>query len=240
MVKHAMLNNIDHKGLKVATGRGADLGDDVMCVLALPSEFRNIVADYPIFFQRNTAADSYSPVAMFGFQNGENLFLTGDQWNATYIPLMIRRGPFSIGFQESGEESGAGKKMVIAMDMDNPRVGVDQGELLFEPFGGNTRYTDQVVEVLQEIEQGQSIVDEFVGALKEHDLLEPFALNVELNSGAKHSLQGFYTIHEEKLAALDGAVLADFSRRGILQACYMVVASMGNIARLIELKNRRA
>jgi hypothetical protein len=148
MVKHAMLNNIDHKGLKVATGRGADLGDDVMCVLALPSEFRNIVADYPIFFQRNTAADSYSPVAMFGFQNGENLFLTGDQWNATYIPLMIRRGPFSIGFQESGEESGAGKKMVIAMDMDNPRVGVDQGELLFEPFGGNTRYTDQVVEVL--------------------------------------------------------------------------------------------
>ena len=240
MAKHAMLNNIDHKGLKVATERGAQWGDDVMCVLALPSEFRSIIADYPIFFQRNAETDAYHPVAMFGFQNGENLFLTENQWNATYIPLMIQRGPFSIGFQESGEETGASKKMVIAVDMDNPRVGAEQGELVFEPFGGNTLYTDQVVEVLQQIEQGQGIVDEFVGALKEHDLLEPFALNVELNSGAKHSLQGFYTIHEEKLAALDGTVLADFSRRGILQACYMVIASMGNIARLIELKNRRA
>ena len=240
MAKHAMLNNIDHKGLKVATERGAQWGDDVMCVLALPSEFRSIIADYPIFFQRSADTGAYQPVAMFGFQNGENLFLTGNQWNASYVPLMVQRGPFSIGFQESGEESHGGKKMVIAMDMDNPRVGAEQGELLFEPFGGNTAYTDKIIELLQQIEQGQGVVDEFVSVLSEHDLLEPFSLNVELNNGSKHSLQGFHTINEEKLAVLDGTVLADFSRRGILQACYMVIASMSNIARLIEFKNQQA
>ncbi|MEP6391701.1 MAG: SapC family protein [Halioglobus sp.] len=239
MTKHAMLNNIDHKDVRVATARGAEFGDNVMCVMAVPSEFRNIVSDYPIFLQRSSEKDTYRPVAMFGFEKGENLFLSGAHWDASYIPLMSQRGPFSIGFQETGDDSVAGKKMVIALDMDNPRVGAAEGEPLFEPFGGNTAYTDQIVEVLEEIEQGQTVVEEFVAALKEHDLLEPFSLSVELNDGSEHRLLGFYTIHEERLAALDGTVLADFSRRGILQACYMVVASMANIAKLIALKNRR-
>ena len=30
-------------------GYGVEYGDDQMCTLAIPSEFRNLVADYPIF-----------------------------------------------------------------------------------------------------------------------------------------------------------------------------------------------
>jgi hypothetical protein len=237
MTKHAMLNNIEHKDVRVDTRHGAQFGDEIACTLAIPSEFRSIQVDYPIFFHKNSDTGKYSPMAMFGLAQGENLFLTGDQWNATYVPLMIQRGPFSIGFQEAADQS-ADKKMVISIDMDNPRVGAGEGEPLFEPFGGNSGYTDQMVEVLQEIERGQGVIEEFVNALLEHDLLEPFSLEVKLNSGATHGLKGFHTIHEEKLAALGGAVLADFSRRGILQACYLVIASTANIGRLIELKNK--
>lgn len=240
MANHAMLNNVDHKDLRVATGRGADLGDDVMYTLALPCEFRSITADYPILFHRNGETGKYVPVVMFGFERGENLFLEGNQWHATYIPLMIQRGPFLIGFQGVAENDSTRKKMVISIDMDNPRVGASDGEPLFQPFGGNSEYTDQIVDVLQEIESGRVMMEEFVDALLEHDLLEPVTLDVELDSGAKHSLRGFHTVHEERLAALDGVVLADFSRRGILQACYLVVASMANIGRLIQLKNKRA
>ncbi|MFT5711004.1 MAG: hypothetical protein ACI8QT_001705 [Halioglobus sp.] len=240
MATHAMLNNIEHKKSRVDTRHGAEFGDAIMCTLAVPAEFRSVQADYPIFFHRHGDTDKYQPMAMFGFQRGENLFLSGNEWNATYIPLMIQRGPFAIGFQQSEEDRTASKKMVISIDMDSPRVGTNEGELLFDPFGGNSDYTDGVVEILQHIEQGQGVIDEFVEALLAHDLLEPFSLDVKLNAGSQHSLKGFYTIDEEKLAGLDGAVLADFSRRGILQACYMVIASMANIARLIELKNKRA
>ena len=240
MTKHAMLNNIEHKDLRVDTRHGAQYGDEIACTLAIPSEFRSLQVDYPIFFHKNNETGKYSPMAMFGLAPGENLFLTGNQWSATYIPLMIQRGPFSIGFQEATEDPNADKKMVISIDMDNPRVGVSDGEPLFEPFGGNSGYTDKVVEVLQQIEQGQAVIEEFANALLEHDLLEPFSLEVKLNSGATHSLKGFHTIHEEKLASLEGSVLADFSRRGILQACYLVVASTANIGRLIDLKNKRA
>jgi SapC len=239
MTNHAILNNVDHKNLRVATRHGADLGDDLMCTLAIPSEFRNIQADYPIFFHKNDDTGKYLPMVMFGLQQGENLYLNEGQWQASYIPLMIQRGPFLIGFQSVMDNNVASKKMVISIDMDNPRVGGDEGEPVFQPFGGNSEYTERVISVLQQIDDGQAVIEELQAALIEHQLLEPFSLDVELNNGVKHSLQGFHAIHEERLTALDGDVLADLSQRGILQAVYMVVASMSKIRRLIELKNGR-
>ena len=239
MTNHAILNNVDHKDLRVETRHGADLGDDIMCTLAIPSEFRNLQADYPIFFHRNDDTGKYLPMVMFGLQEGENLYLNDDRWDAAYIPFMIERGPFLIGFQDAPGDNSTSRKMVISVDMDNPRVGGSGGQPVFQPFGGNSEYTERIISVLQEIDQGQAAIEELVNALVEHDLIEPFTLDMELNSGAKHSLNGFHTIHEERLTALDGEVLADFSRRGILQAVYMVVASMSKIRRLIDLKNSR-
>jgi hypothetical protein len=73
-----------------------------------------------------------------------------------------------------------------------------------------------------------------------YDLLEPFALEIELNNGAKHSLQGFHTINEEKLVNLNGEALVDLSRKFFLPAAYMVVASLSNIRKLIGKKNKRS
>jgi hypothetical protein len=239
MKNHAILNNVDHKDLRIETRHGADLADDVMCTLAIPSEFRNIQVDYPIFFHKNTQTGQFLPMVMFGLQEGENLYLNEGKWNATYIPLMIERGPFLIGFQRVVENDSSRKKMVISIDMDNPRVGRSEGVPVFDPFGGNSEYTEHIITVLQEIDRGQAVITELVEALVEHDLLEPFTLDVTLDNGGQYTLHGFHTIHEEKLAALNGDVLADFSRRGILQAIYMVVASMGNIRKLIDFKNGR-
>ena len=238
MSNHAVLNNIDHKDLRVYTGHGEAYGDGIMCALAMPSEFRNLVADYPIFLHKDADTGKLLPMAMFGFQEGENLFLEADHWQASYIPLLLRRGPFLIGLQ-GGEPGGSrDQTMVISIDMDNPRVGT-QGEPLFDPFGGNSEYTERIITVLQDIDQGQSALDEFDRALQEHDLVEPFTLEVRLDSGKQHRLEGFHTINEEKLAGLERDVLTDFSRRGILHAAYMVLASMAHVPRLIKLKNRQ-
>jgi hypothetical protein len=209
-----------------------------MCALAIPSEFRNLISDYPIFLHRENGTGKLLPMAMFGFQDEENLFLEGDRWSASYIPLMMRRGPFMIGFQGGDPGSGTDRSMVITIDMDNPRVGAS-GELLFEPFGGNSAYTDQIASVLQEIDSGQPAIEELSRSLLEHDLVEPFSLEVKLDNRKQYRLEGFQTVNEEKLAALSGDVLVDFSRRGVLHAAYMLLASMANIPRLIALKNSR-
>lgn len=240
MANHAILNVVEHKSLRVNTGYGVELGDAVMGTLAIPSEFHSLQADYPIVLQRDSRSGKFLPMVMFGFEQGENLYLDGDQWQASYVPLMIRRGPFLIGFQSGkpgmGDKSGAA--MVISIDMDSPRLGAE-GEPLFQLSGLNSDYTDRIADILQQIDSGQAAIEELCAALAGQNLIEPFSLEVRLDSGRKHELKGFYTINEEKLALLEAPLLADFSQRGILFGAYMLVASMANIPRLIALKNRR-
>ena len=73
--------------------------------------------------------------------------------------------------------------------------------------------------------------------MQEHQLLESFVLDIELEDGSQNRLMGFYTINEEKLAALDGAAVARLYQSGYLQAIYMVIASLSNFRTLIDQKN---
>ena len=234
MTNHVILNNVAHRDLKVRQVFGPEHGDDEMCTLAIPSEFRNLQGDFPIVFHRDPDSGKYLPMAMFGFQQWENLFLEEGRWDASYVPLMKRRGPFLMGVQES---SDGAKNLVISIDLEDARVG-EEGEPLFTPFGDNSEYLESIVEVMQAIDQGQRQIEEFTEALLQQELIEPFTLEVSLDNGENHRLEGFYTISEERLVALAPEVLADFSQRGILHAAYMMLASMANIPDLIRRRNR--
>ncbi len=236
MTNHAVLNNAEHHDLRVIRDRSADLGDNVMCAQLVPQEFRDAQNDYPIFFHRNNETGRFLPYAMFGLEENENLFLEGDSWNAGYLPFLVERGPFSVGIQQkSNNERG----MVISVDLDHPRISRARGEALFLPHGGHTDYLNRIAYILQAINAGVVESESLVEDLLKYDLLKPFALEVELDSGAKHRLEGFHTIDEENLVNLDGAALADLSSKFFLSAAYMVVASLSNIRKLIEKKNQR-
>ena len=236
MTNHAVLNNVEHHDLRIIRDRSAELGDNVMCAQLLPQEFRDAQNDYPIFFHKDHNSGKFLPYAMFGLQENENLFLEGGSWNAAYLPFLVERGPFSVGVQQkSNDERG----LVISIDMDHPRVSRSQGEALFLPHGGHTDYLNRVSYLLQAINAGVVETEAFVEDLLKYDLLKPFALEVELNSGSKHRLEGFHTIDEENLVNLGGDALADLSSKFFLPAAYMAVASLSNIRKLIEKKNQR-
>lgn len=226
MARHAQLNNIDHRDLKIATARGAAWGDDLMSAPTFPAEFRDIQSCYPIVFHVN-ASGGLQPLALFGFRPGQNLFLSDAGWDATYIPLAVERQPFLIGRSADGDPT-------VHIDLDHPRVGREQGEALFRTHGGTTEYLDHASSVLLALHEGLDAVPAFVDALQRHDLLESFVLDLELDDGAQHRLAGFQTIHEERLAKLDGDALARLHRDGHLAAIYMVIASLSNFRALIE------
>lgn len=236
MSNHALLNNVDHKDLKISRKRNVDMGDQVMFCMTFPVEFRSVQHDYPIFFRKDGQTGEFIPVAMFGFEQKENLFLKDDKWDASYIPLVMDRDPFLIGFQQD-RETGE-KKPVIHIDMDSPRVSNEEGEAVFLEHGGQTPYLEKVSSMLQAIHAGQDHGKAFVQKLVEYELLESFTLEVELNDGSQNQLIGFYTIHEEKVNALSGDALADLHKDGFLQSIYMVLASMSSIRDLIERKNQ--
>ena len=132
MNNFALLNNVEHQDLRVITTRSAAYGDNVMFTITFPSEFRSVQAFYPILFHKSAGGDVW-PVALFGFQEGENLFLDDDGWHAGYIPAMIRREPFLIGYQKSRDASQPEPLRVLSLDLDHPRVSRNEGQPLFQP-----------------------------------------------------------------------------------------------------------
>ena len=94
-----LLNNIQHKDLRVITQRGAQWGDDFMSAPVTVDEFRKVQAHYPIVFQRDDQG-GFVPAALFGLQDRQNLFLNDQGWDADYLPLSVQRLPFSIGIAD--------------------------------------------------------------------------------------------------------------------------------------------
>ena len=230
MANHAPLNNVDHKNLRVVTTRGAAYGDAVMSALTFPAEFRDLQACYPIVFAQD-GNGSYDAIALLGFEQGENLFLGPNGWDAPVIPLTVERQPFMIG---------RGDELSVHIDLDSPRVrdGGIEGEALFLTYGGTSEYMERISSVLRTIHDGLAASRAFVAALVELELIESFVLDVELDDGSQNRLAGFYTINEDRLAQLSAEQLAALHGKGYLQAIYMAVASLAQFRALIQRKNR--
>ena len=238
MTKLVLLNNVDHKALRVITRRAAAYGDALMAAPTFPAEFRTIQGCYPIVFQKRADTGQFQPFALLGFEEGENLFLGKDGWEAHYIPMSIERLPFFIGGQRSSEPGGVPKR-VIHIDLDHPRVSSSDGERLFREFGGTTDYLDRMNMLLDQLDAGMSATPAFIEALLAHELLESFVLDVTLKDGSENRLAGFYTINEERLRALDGTAIGALHAHNHLEPLYMVIASMAHLRDLIDRRNRR-
>lgn len=229
MTRHALLNNVEHRDLRIITRHGADVGEDIMSALTFPAEFRNVQSHYPIVFAK-WKEGNIVPLALFGFREKQNLFLQGNTWDALYIPMMVERVPFLIGNGPNGK--------VIHIDLDSPRVSRSEGDRVFLEHGGNTEYLDHVTRMMGTLDEGLAATAPFVEALLEHNLLESFVLDIEFRDGAQHRFAGFQTIQEERLAKLDAEALGKLHARGYLQAIFMVVASLSNFRTLIERANK--
>lgn len=221
-----LLNNIQHKDLRVITQRGARWGDDFMSAPATVDEFRQLQAHYPIVFQPD-GKGGFVPTVLFGLQEGRNLFLTEQGWDADYLPLSVQRLPFSIGIADD--------ELRMMVDMDSRRISHGaEGEAVFLPHGGTTDFTENANAVLRALHEGLQATTEFVQTLMSHDLLEPFTLDVERPDGTRGQLAGYAILDEERLAALDAGTVALLHQADYLQPIYMAIASLSNFAPLIR------
>lgn len=237
MANFKLLNNVDHKDLKVIIDRSAELGDNVWYAVTFPNEFKNLQRHYPIFFIKNPDDGEFQAVAIFGVEEDENLFLDENGWNASYIPLNIMRQPFLIGFQDQDHGGETRREPVVSIDMDSPRIHPELGEPVFLEHGGNSDFLESVNSILNVLFVGMRTTRPFFATLEDLNLLESFVLDAQLSDGSEHRLAGFYTINEDTLSELDGEHLEMLNKRGYLEAIYMVIASMTNLPALLERKN---
>jgi hypothetical protein len=230
MTQHAILNKSQHRDLRVNVSRGAEYGDDIMSALTFPEEFRNVQTYYPIVFQKDEQG-GFQPVALFGLQQGENLFLEGSHWDAHYIPLSVQREPFLIGRSPNGEQ--------VHIDLDHPRVGDETGQALFHDHGGPTEFLEHISNVLGILHAGVKNTQAYIEALLKHDLLESFVLDVQFDEENQGRLAGYYTINQDRLRQLDGNALEELSREDHLEPTFLAAASLTHMRDLIERYRKR-
>jgi hypothetical protein len=238
MTKLVVLNNVQHKDLKVVTRYAPEFGDAVNCVLTYPTEYGDVQREYPIAFRKDEAGE-YQSIAILGFAKGENLFFDGQAWNASYIPAIVARGPFLIGFQEREINGKPAKEPVMHINLDDPRVSEKEGQALFLRHGGNTPYLERMARMLNIVHDGMIFSKAMFSAFEAYELIEPVNIEIELRRDDQLSLTGLHTINEDKLAQLGGDALEKLNKAGFLQAAFLVVASLNNMKKLIEMKRRR-
>ncbi|NYT40704.1 SapC family protein [Sphingomonas sp. R-74633] len=231
MPRPVALDNVAHADLRVALRHGAAHGDAVNQALIFPTEFAEAQREFAILFRRDPK-EGLQAVALLGLDRDENLFLDGDRWTSRHIPLILQRGPFLIGLNPEG---GA---PTIQIDLDDPRVGATDGEPLFLPHGGQTRYLDHVGKLLAAIHVGMGDAPAIYAAFDALGLIQPVALELMLDDERRYVIHDHEVLSAEKLAALGPDALDQLNRAGHLGTAFLLVASLGNMAQLIERKRQ--
>jgi hypothetical protein len=237
MSNATVLNNVDHKNLKVDTRPESNLNVNRSLVYA--TEIGELHKEFPLVFYKHPEGKTQLH-AILGLEKDENLFIDDNGWTTRFVPALLARGPFSLGYKKPEKEANEKQDPVICIDMKDPRVNTEHGEDIFLSFGGEAPYLDYVKKALQTIDSGIYFDKTLATLVESMDLLEPVAINIKLSNVEEINFSDYYTVNQEKLSKLDGASLAELSQYGVLSLLYFVLSSMGNFQSLIALKNAKS
>ncbi|WP_144207642.1 SapC family protein [Shewanella donghaensis] len=240
-MSNTIVNLEQHKHTKVITGHGKQFGENIHFVPVIADELRQLLLEYPCCFLKNNETGQFGLHALLGFEAGENLFLKGDSWTSSYIPMHIKRQPFMVGKLGDTNEPASKENTVLTIDMGSNRIQTTEdnqltAQALFDNDDQPSSFLKDMHQMVFTLTQGIVRTDSFIQSLVTHDLIEAVQIGVTLANG-QQKFDGLYVINEEQLAQLAPTTLVELHGNGYLQACYLMIASMGNLQKLIHLKN---
>ena len=83
---------------------------------------------------------------------------------------------------------------------------------------------------------GSHSAGDFFAILSKFELIEPVEIAVDLGHMGTCNMANLFTISRERLAALGADELHELNGLGLLEHCFAVVSSAGNIANLVNMK----
>jgi len=195
-------------------------------------EFGDTCRDYPIVFVRAGQGDDgkplVAPIAVLGVLNEDNLYVEGKSWRqAGYLPAVLRGYPCGIARIDNA-------RFAICMDAAWPGLSPDDGEPLFTPDGQPGSLLAQTQAQLEKLEVEIQRTRLVCARLLELDLLRDMRFDATLPDGRKHTVDGFLTVDEGKLAALPDATIVEMHRQGLLGLVHAHWVSLGNMRKLLD------
>lgn len=228
------LNNQRHKNVRIDVEQVEMMGSHLNMVPVVLSEFLKLAVHFPIVFTKNRETGHFACVALFGFQQGENLFIKNNQWDTLYVPLQINRQPFFLG-----NTTGDDNEFFICIDTTHKSLCNTRGEAIFDASGRHTPYMESIKSILAELVKGEAITRDFIQTLADMKLLQPMHLDITFKNEESARIEGLYTINEENLKHLDKEDIFTLHQRAYLSPIYTMITSLGHIYGLVDRKNKR-
>ena len=235
-MKLARVSSEQHKDLRVDCQLESYHGKQVHMSHVVIDEIVKAAQYFPIFFAKDSDTGQLQCVALFGLNVDENLYQIQSLWPKCYLPLKIKSQPFYLINDE--EQAGCEQdKPCLAIDLNDPRVQLENGERLFTDALSATPYLQQQSSLLSQLTQGYILSAGFVEALNQYDLIEPLSLEIKYNNGQESNLTGLYTLNKALLKKLPKAAQGEFERIGYVEVITSMLSSIVHMKTLINLKN---
>lgn len=228
------LNNMLHQHVGIDVQEVEIQGGKLHMVPVVISEFLKLAVHFPIVFTKHKETGKFTCVALFGFQNGENLFIKNNQWDSLYVPLQIKRQPFFLRNSNDSQH-----EFTICIDTHHKSIRNNAGEAIFDPSGNDTPYMESVKAILAELINGEEITEGFINTLSNMKLLQSMHLDIEFKNGESTRVEGLYTINEENVKHLSKEDIFTLHQQAYLSPIYTMIASLGHIYGLVDRKNKR-
>lgn len=219
-----------HKGKKVKIPKTFEFAAHSYIVAIMVNEFKHVAHTYPIVFLKG-ADERFGAYALLGVKHDQNLFVdTAGNWNADYIPAMIRRYPFSLG------QGSDATQFVICIDEGSNLISQTEGEELVTKDGKPGRVVDQAKEFLGELYRFNELTVQFCQELYDLGILVPLTVNVKGQDGAGTTqVSGCYAVQEKKLDELTDEKFLELRKKGALPLIYAHLNSLTHVEKIIKM-----
>jgi hypothetical protein len=194
-------------------------------------EFAHASTSFPVVFMKDPQQGKFRAAAMLGLLADKNLYCSEDDWLGVYVPAVILRAPFELGPDLNDD-----KTLTLYIDEDSEYISESNGQALFEAQQPSQRLL-QVQKMFADYFQDEIATQKFTEQLLKHSLLREIELNVKFDDQKVTKIRGIYSINEDALRLLPASDLSDFHLNGYLMPIYAMLASLGQINRLIKLHN---
>lgn len=188
--------------------------------------------DYPIVLIKDGATGAFRLVALLGFEAARNLFVIGEGWAATYLPLNILRLPFCLG-------KPGGDAVELCIDEASNLFGRTPGTALFAPDGSETAFLAGRRALLTKMLGEAEAADRFVATIADERLITPMTITLHFADQHQQDITGAYTIDPLALETLADAAVLKLHRGGLLAPIHAMIQSLGQLNRLEQLHNAR-
>lgn len=221
----------EHQNKKVKPTNGFKFVQNVHLASVMVHEFSRVAPIYPIVFLEDTKKDEFRPVVMLGLEAGENLFVEDGNWNASYVPAIIRRYPFALA--SINDEN----KYTVCIDSSSEFINDTEGEPLFDSNGEPSQAMEKVKQYLVQLQQMENFTVAFCKYMQEKNMFTPLNMKVKVGEEIKN-ITGAYIINEERLASLSSEIFLDLREKKYLAVIYSHLSSLGQIERLLKFKDK--